>query len=357
MNDQDRLDIIKLKEDLHSFASISRELGIPVSTVKDFCYRETWKSWWSEYDKKIKIPVFDRLSQREDSVPCTPIEEEVDEEESADFYQIATTVVNKPGGDHFVIPDTQCKPGVSLEHLHWVGEYIVDRKPDVIVHLGDHADMPSLSSYDRGKRSAEGRRVREDINAAIEGMNALLRPLYEYQKMEMELYGGVKYKPRMVLTLGNHEERIVRHVNANPELYGFLSYDDLKYSEMGWEVYDFLKPVVIDGVAYCHFMANPMSGKPYGGQCLNILKQVGESFTMGHKQLLDVATRFLPASGKQQWGLVAGACYTHDEDYKGHQGNHHWRGIIVKHGVSEGSYNPMFIDLGYLERKFGGSNE
>ena len=46
---------------------------------------------------------------------------------------------------HLVIPDTQCKPGHSFEHLEWAGQYAVKTKPDVIVHLGDHWDMPSLS--------------------------------------------------------------------------------------------------------------------------------------------------------------------------------------------------------------------
>ena len=156
----------------------------------------------------------------------------------------------------------------------------------------------------------------------------------------------------MVLTLGNHEERIVRHVNENPELIGFLSYDNLRYEDMGWEVYDFLKPAVINGVAYCHYMPNPMSGRPYGGAALNVLKNVGESFCMGHKQCLDVATRFLPASGKQQWAIIAGACYDHDEGYKGYQGNHHFRGIVVKHNVVGGSFNPSFISLDYLKTRY-----
>ena len=59
---------------------------------------------------------------------------------------------------HLVIPDVQAKPGVPLEHLDWLGQYIVAKKPDVVVCLGDFADMESLSSYDVGKRSYEGRR-------------------------------------------------------------------------------------------------------------------------------------------------------------------------------------------------------
>ena len=64
---------------------------------------------------------------------------------------------------HLIIPDTQVKPGVDLNYLAWVGKYIVEKKPDVVVQIGDFADMPSLSSYDTGKKSFEGRRYKDDI--------------------------------------------------------------------------------------------------------------------------------------------------------------------------------------------------
>ena len=85
-----------------------------------------------------------------------------------------------------VIPDTQVKEGVSLDHLRWLGNYIVSKRPDIIVHIGDHADMPSLSSYDVGKKSFEGRRYTNDIEASKEGMRALLRPLWKLQEKQVE---------------------------------------------------------------------------------------------------------------------------------------------------------------------------
>lgn len=270
-----------------------------------------------------------------------------------DVYKIETTDEVDSNVTQVMLPDTQCKGGIPLEYLDWMGAYLADKQPEVIVHIGDHADMPSLSSYDKGKGAAEGKRVQYDIESAIEGMNRLLKPIYDLQQKQLKDFGKILYKPKMVLTLGNHEERIMRHVNDNPELIGFLSYDNLKYAESGWEVIDFLEPKVINGFAYCHYMPNPMSGRPYGGAVLNILKNVGESFCMGHKQLLDVATRFLPASGKQQWGIIAGACYTHIEKYKGPQGNHHFRGIVVKHNVVDGNCNPSFISLDYLKVRYG----
>lgn len=254
---------------------------------------------------------------------------------------------------HLYIPDNQVKPGVDTTYLSWIGKYIVRKRPDVILCAGDFADMESLSSYDVGKRSAEGKRVQHDIESAKDGMDALITPLWELQRAQ-EQAGEEVYKPRLILTLGNHENRIERHVDSNPSLHGFLSVDSLCYEHYGWEVIPFLTPITVDGISYCHYFTNNMTGKPLGGSALNMLKTIGTSFTQGHKQTLDVATRFLPASGKQQWGIVAGACYLHDEDYKGVTGNHHWRGIIVKHNVREGSYDPLFISLDWLKKEYGG---
>lgn len=258
----------------------------------------------------------------------------------------------KAENTHLVIFDTQCRPDISLNYLRWIGQYIVRKRPNVIVHIGDHADMESLSSYDKGMRSAEGKRVHEDIRWAVGGMKALLTPLWELQEQQ-RVNGEEVYSPRMVLTLGNHEHRIDRHVNANPEMHGFLSTDDLQYAEMGWEVAPFLTPVEIDGIHYCHYFPNVMTGKPLGGTAANMLTKIGTSFTMGHQQLLDVAVRTLQTTGQQQWGVKCGASYVHEEGYKGVQGNKHWRGIMVKHNVKDGSYDPLFISMQWLEEQYG----
>src|ERR1044071_1352840 len=124
----------------------------------------------------------------------------------------------KEGKTHLFIPDSQVRKGVSLDFLRWIGEYIVRKRPDVIIHAGDFADMESLSSYDKGKRTAEGKRVQQDIDVAIKAMTILLAPLRKLQA-DQRARGEKVYEPRMVLTLGNHEDRITRHVNVNPELH------------------------------------------------------------------------------------------------------------------------------------------
>ena len=78
---------------------------------------------------------------------------------------------------HLILPDCQVKDGVPLDHLDWIGQYIVDKQPDVIVNIGDFADMPSLSSYDKGTKSFEGRRYKKDIEVTREAMQRLLAPM------------------------------------------------------------------------------------------------------------------------------------------------------------------------------------
>lgn len=256
------------------------------------------------------------------------------------------------GSTHLVIPDTQSKPGTPSEHLAWIGEYIIDRKPDVVVHLGDHWDMPSLSSYDRGKRASEGRRYSEDVQKGNDDLALLTAPLWAHQasiRARRPLRRHEQYTPRLVLLRGNHEYRIERALEDAAVWDGKIGFDDLE--SPGWEVHDFREVVCIDGVYYSHYFYNPMTGRPYGGQSIDTrLKTVGSSFTMGHQQGLWYGLR--PTIGGMHHGLVAGSCYLHDEDYLGPQANDNWRGIVVCHQVENGSYDPMFVSLDFLCRKY-----
>ena len=77
---------------------------------------------------------------------------------------------------HLIIPDCQVKPGVPIDHLRWAGNYAAEKKPDVIINIGDFADMPSLSSYDVGKKSFEGRTYQADVEASRNGMALFVDP-------------------------------------------------------------------------------------------------------------------------------------------------------------------------------------
>ena len=160
--------------------------------------------------------------------------------------------------------------------------------------------------------------------------------------LEMPLENFVIRQGNKVHVTGNC--RLDRYVDEHPELIGTLGTEQLPFEKYGWEVHDFLKPVEIGGIFFVHYLANPMNGKPYGGNAMNILKTVGRSFVVGHKQCLDIAIR-PTIDGKQQIGIVNGSCYPFDEKYKGYQGNNHFRGLTVLNSVFDGFGVPSFVSL------------
>lgn len=253
---------------------------------------------------------------------------------------------------HFIIPDTQVKPGVPTDHLEAAGNYIVDKQPDVIIHLGDHFDMASLSHWDKGTIRHEGTRYVEDIDAGRKAMERLLAPIEAHNRRQLKRKEK-QYKPRLVFLEGNHEWRIQREADNNPQMAGKLSMKDLGLQEYGWEQIPFLQPIDIDGVLYCHYFVNTMSLKKnvIGGSIDNKLKHIGQSFTMGHQQTLQIGMRWLN-NGKCQRGIVSGSFYEHDEPYMGPQGNHHYRGCLMKHEVEDGNYCLMELSLDYLKRNW-----
>lgn len=223
-----------------------------------------------------------------------------------------------------VVFDTQVTPETGTEHIAAAGRLVAKDKPEVVVVIGDWWDFESLSFFDRGKAVAEGRRLNADIRAGCDAMDIFLAPLRELQ--EKQKAGSRKvYKPRLIFCWGNHEERLQRYMNDNPATVGMF---DLKQviKDYGFEFYDFLEIVEVDNIMFSHYFANPLSGRPWGGMINNKLSKIGKSFVQGHVQVLEYGERYLN-NGEHQFGLVSGGFYTHDEAYKGAQGNHHFRGI------------------------------
>ena len=249
-----------------------------------------------------------------------------------------------------VLPDMQVKPGNDFKFLTAIGNYLVDKKPDIVVNLGDFADMPSLSSYDVGKKSFEGRRYKADIEAAHQAMETLLAPINNYNERARENHKA-RYTPRRVLCLGNHEHRIDRAVENDPKLEGVLSTDDLRYKEYGWEVHNFLDVVVINTIAFSHYFTTGVMGRPCTSAQMMLTKK-HMSCIAGHQQGLQFATSYR-ADGHRITSIIAGSCYEHNEDYMGPQGNHHFRGIVMLNDVTnDGEFDIMPVSLAYLNKKY-----
>lgn len=249
---------------------------------------------------------------------------------------------------HFIIPDTQVRPDVPTDHLDWIAKAIVDYKPDVIVHLGDHWDFPSLNSHEEfGSLPLEGRRYQDDLRAGNEAFARLCAPL------EAEMKKNKKWKPERIFITGNHDIRPDRVAANNPKLFGTIGSD--QQDVRGWQRYGFLDVVNVDGILYSHYFQSSHSARPIGGTIGNKLSRIGSSFAHGHVQGLDMGTKMM-GNGTTLWGIAAGSCYLHIEDYRGAQGQRHYRGGLVLNEVENGECCPMPISLRYLCRRYTGKD-
>lgn len=249
---------------------------------------------------------------------------------------------------HLVVGDPHATPKQSNRRAIWLGKLIRDLKPDKVIVLGDTADMPSLCSYDRGRKSAIGRTYQQDIDAHGDFQEKLWHTVRK----------GKRRLPSAYTLIGNHEYRIERAVDIQPELDGVVSLEDLQLGKFYDEVvpYEGSTPgsITINGVNYAHYLVSGTSGRPISGErhASSLISKRLSSCVVGHSHLLDVATR-TTHNGKRVYGIAAGCYQEHSPSFAGDAAKLWWRGVIVLDNVDKGSFDIRTISLDRIRQEYG----
>lgn len=253
---------------------------------------------------------------------------------------------------HLVIPDPHAHPDFNNDRFTYVGQYIVEHKPDVIICLGDLADMPSLCSYERGTGKFEGRRYNLDVQANRDANAKLFAPIEEYNARQ-RANGKRQYRPRTILLYGNHEDRISRAVNQDPVLQGTIGLEDLQNEQYWGEVIPFLTPINVDGIFYCHYFTSGVMGRAISSEHTGyqLIQKQHASCTAGHLHTFDYCQR-TRADGHKMHGLVAGSFYDYHADYAGPANNLWWNGLVLKRNVHQGDYDFETISMKRLKEMY-----
>jgi len=241
----------------------------------------------------------------------------------------------------YIIPDTQSKSGVK-NPLIPIAYHICELKPKYVVHLGDHWDFPSLSRYDKGKKSHRVHSYLKDIRSGNKTME-------EFWEILLLNWPECKDECKFFLFQGNHEERRNRALEYGPdELIELI--EEFPMDVNGWdEVIPFLKIKVIEGIHFTHYFSNLNNAYAIGTAKALIAKKLC-SCVAGHKQGFDYHEQ-TAQEGKIVQCLIAGSCYFHDEKYKNHN-NHHWRGTVLLTNVREGMFDFARFSLLALDSTF-----
>lgn len=253
----------------------------------------------------------------------------------------------KSGKTHVVIPDPHAHYQHNNDRATWLGRLIRDIRPDVVVNLGDTADMPSLSGYDKGRKCFQGRTYRQDIDAANDFEERLWHTVKKAKK---------KLPDRYTL-IGNHEYRIHRAIEMQPELEGAVGFGDLNLDY--W--YDVIVPydggtpgvVEVDGIHYAHYFVSGVMGRPVGGvhPAASLLAKQYGSCTAGHLHLLDYSLN-TTVDGNKMHALVAGCYMDYRADWAGKINDLWWSGVIIKRNVQDGQYDLETVHIDRIRKEY-----
>ena len=248
---------------------------------------------------------------------------------------------------HLIIPDSHAHPDFHNERADLVGHLINDEQPDVVINMGDLFDMPSLATYDRGKRSFAGRSYAKDIESGVEFQDRMWS-IVKARKRKM---------PRRVSLIGNHEYRIDRVLDLSPELEGTVSYKDMQLDRYWDEVVPYVGQtpgtIEIDGVYYAHFFVSGVMGRPISGihPGYSLITKQLRSTTCGHVHTFDHCVRSA-TDGKKINGLCCGVFQDYDSPWAGEVNNEWCRGVVIKHNVNEGQYDLEWVSMDRLKKEY-----
>jgi hypothetical protein len=252
------------------------------------------------------------------------------------------------GKTFLILPDSHASTEHNNDRADWVGKLLLDIKPDVFINLGDQFDLSSMSSYDKGKRSFQGRAYRKDIDVGLEFSERLWAP---YKKAK-------KKKPYSVFLEGNHEFRLKRVLEMQPELEGTIGFKDFELDKYYDDIVEYKgdTPGVneLDEILFAHYFITGISGRPMGGEhpAFTLYSKMGMSAVCGHSHLFDYSTR-TNINGRTVNGLVAGCYQDYVNQWAGNLGEL-WRpGISVLREVHKGDYNLEFIHINTLKKVYG----
>lgn len=247
------------------------------------------------------------------------------------------------------------EPDVSNERFNWLGEFIYDLKPDIVIDLGDGADMRSLNSYDtRYPQKIVAQNYEKDIESYNDAQDRL-RHKFRHQRRK---------KPHWVGFEGNHENRIKKALAEDPRLEGDkhgVSFKHLQTKHWFNDYHEYTNsaPAIADycGVSFAHFFSSGNYGTAISGihHAYALLQHRNHSSTCGHSHKRSIYFKD-SAHPYPIIGAVAGCFKGKDEDWAGQSNNEWWKGILVKRELENGYYEPQWISMETLRREYGGKS-
>ena len=236
-----------------------------------------------------------------------------------------------------VIPDSHADPRFSNERYEALGNFIVDKRPDHVVLLGDWGNLDSIS-FHNGDRPLlkEGMRLKDDLDSMQEAFELMQGRIDNYNK-QLSVWKKKRYEPLLHWIEGNHEDRVRRYIESHPELQLFIISDNGLVNARGWNFVGYTDSVWIQGTRFTHVPLNPGNGRPISGKysTFRAVDFTDGSVVFGHQhcRTLTSVRRDSSNDGRVVNAYCAGCYFDYVPEYVRGVASTlpWWRGITILH--------------------------
>ena len=248
----------------------------------------------------------------------------------------------------FALGDIHDDPYLAKDRFAWIGKHAVEMQPDHIVQIGDICDLESLSFH--SANDTESGLYKPRFMADMESLDRALDIMFEPMSR-----GNVKAP--FSLTCGNHENRLFRFEDKQPETSGMLQRDFAAVvNKHGIQWHPYGQYIDLGGVKFTHSPFSVM-GKPIGGMTATqtIARQASGDIVCGHTHKSQVTTA--PRLGGESKVTIIDLGCALPQGYVASYAKHTLTGwswgvweLLIQHGSIQGY---SFIPMAELERKYG----
>jgi predicted phosphodiesterase len=221
---------------------------------------------------------------------------------------------------HWLVLADSHYPYQNQSVMRAIFEFALDYQPDGILHLGDMGDFDSITSHNNGKpRLKEGKRLVDSVNSFKQGLD-LWRD----------------FKCKKVITFGNHENRLERYYDVNPELEGIFDLHAI-CKERGWESLPMNIPYMLGKLNCEHGLYHNLH------HAKKHIEMCGVSVLYGHlhtNQVFHKSTRHSEISG-----TALGATCDLNPDYMQNRPKGWCHNVATVSVFPDGTFNLTVIDI------------
>lgn len=246
------------------------------------------------------------------------------------------------------IGDAHDSPEIEdKSRFEWIGKYINQTKPDIVIQIGDFATLDSLNTHVpnetyAGKSKPTFMRDMESFNLALDAM---------------QLNDGIERH----CTLGNHERRLWLFEERAPEAYGMMQFELSRIFERHkWTMSPYGAIHYVGGVGFVHAPLNRL-GKTVGGKNAEntVANELIHDLVFGHSHV-ERTTRYSKIGANNYVISCNVGCALpdrHVEKYAEHSMSGGWSwGVMdleIQHGHIQGR---SWVPMERLGEMYGGAH-